>query len=59
MIAGWWWDEEEEKEGKAKNWDGIRRARRERVFSATLRARMRVEQRNKRDRTRIKLERGD
>lgn len=49
MTAGWC-----EKEGK-------RRDRRERVFRATLSARMRVEQSTKRDRTRnqFDLERGD
>lgn len=46
MIAGWW--EEEEKE--ETRWE-----RRERVLSATLSARMRVEQRQKRDRTRRKV----
>jgi hypothetical protein len=41
------WEEGEAKEGK-------RRERRERVLRATLRARMRVEQIRKRDRTRAK-----
>lgn len=47
-----------EEEGEGWEKDGIKRARRKRVFRATLRARMRVEQMKKRDRPRIKLERG-